>query len=289
MRKILKKSLVLLLAAIISFISATNSITYAATGSESTPYSLSLGTSKTVTIPAKSTLWFKFEAKGAINVTVKGNSSDVSVYKKELFSKEKIGSSLTTSSFDKVYQLSNNSTYLISVWNWSSSSYTITVKAAYNLQKSTNAKGGTWAPNSDSAVPYNLICLGKYYIPKESIAELYQAMNEDDYLSLVDQMSGMTLSAALTFIEPRLGIGTLTASMIYSAATSPFSFSLVNMSLNSIKEKGGYNSTTKKYTKGICFSVYLTYNGYKSYTYESWTDGIMYGEEGYSGRFTHNQ
>lgn len=125
---------------------------------------------------------------------------------------------------------------MISVNNWSSSSYNITVKADYNLQKANNTKGGTWSANSDSAAPYTLICLGKYYIPKEAVSELYQAMNEDSYLGIVDTVAGMTLSAALTYIEPRLGISTLTASMIFSAATSPFSFSLVNMSLSSIKE-----------------------------------------------------
>ena len=289
MKTILKKSLVLLLAVIITFTSATNFVAYAATtGSESSPYSLSLGTSKTVTIPAKSTLWFEFRAKGAINITVKGKSSDITVYEKTLFSKEKIGNTLTTSSFNKIYQLYNSTKYLISVNNWSSSSYNITVKAAYNLQKTPNARGGTWSPDSDSAVPYNIICLGKYYIPKESVAELYQAMNEDAYLGVVDTVIGMSLSAALTYIEPKLGISTLTASMIFSAATSPFSFSLVDMSLNSIKQYGGYDSSTNKYTKGICYSVYLTVDGYKSYTYSSWTDGIMYGEEGYTGRFVHN-
>ncbi len=289
MNSIFKKSLVLILALVISFTSSTTNLiaNAATTGSKSSPHILSLGTSKTVSIPANTTLWFQFESKGAINITVKGNSSDVTIYKKGLFSDEKIGNTLTTSNFDKVYQLNNNSTYLISVYNWSSSSYNITVKAAYNLQKTTWAGGGAWAP-VDSAVPYTVICLGKYYIPKESVAELYQAMNEDDYLNLVDTIAGMSLSAALTFIEPRLGISTMTASLIFSAATSPLSFSLVDMSLSSIKSYGGYNASTNKYTKGICYSVYLTAQGYKSYTYSSWTDGVMYGEEGYSGRFTIN-
>lgn len=288
MKVFLKRSLVLILAVTMLFTSTTKSTANAATtGTKSSPYSLSLGTSKTVTISKGSTLWFEIKARGAINITVNGGTkpSDVTIYDKGLFSNEKIGNSLTTSSFDKVYQLYNNNTYLISVNNWSGSSYNITVKAALNQQRSKSLDGGTWVPNSDSAAPVGLICIGKYYIPKDAVAELYQAVNEDGYLNVIDKVLGMSLSAALTFIEPRLGIGTLTASVIYSAATSPISLSLVDLNLDSVKIYGGYNSSTKKYTKGICYSVYLTLQGYKVYTYSSWTDGIMYGQEGYTGSF----
>ncbi len=290
MRVILKKFLVLTLVVIILITSSTNSIVQAATtGSKSSPYSLSLGTSKTVTIPKKSNMWFKFNAKGDIDITVKStNPNDISIYKKGLLSNKQIGYTTTTSSFKKVYHLYNNSTYLISVNNFLSSSYSITVKAAYHTQSTNWANGGTWEPDSDSAVPYSVICLGKYYIPKNAVAELYQAMNEDAYLNIVDRASTMALSAALAYLEPKLGITTLTASMIYSACTSNISFSLVGFSLNSIKSAGGYNSSTKKYTKGVCFSIFLTAEGNKFYTYNSWTDGIMYGQEGYSGKFTCN-
>lgn len=297
MKKILERLIVVMLAALVVFTSVTPNTAHAASGrgTKKSPYSLKLGVSESIQIPAKSTVWCEFSTKGAVNLSVQYAKTSfvvIDVYEEKLFSDTKIGYSYIDCNFNRLYEIRKHSTYLVSLTNNKDWSCSVKINASLNQDKVSNALGGIWRPKTDSTFPdasiYPVLCLEKTYYPKEHVSDLYQALSNDNLLNVLDVAVGMTTSAALTYIEAGLGITSLTASMLLSAATSPISLSLTSLSLDAIKEAGGYNSRTNKYSNGVCYSVYSC-NGMAFYTYEPWTSNVMCGEEGYTGNFRLNK
>jgi hypothetical protein len=286
----IKKFTAALLLLVLSFsnIISYPTIAYAATGSSSDPYILSIGTTMTKTLATGSTTYFSFKSKGQVDLSVTGNIAvSITVFDNNNNTLE----NLTTSSLSTTYALYSSCTYLVRITSRNSAA-TVNIKASLHRDSTTWSRGGVWNPGN-SPNPTNgisgSICTAIIYVPKDNVAEIYTSVNEDAYLNTMDTALTLSMSSALTMISDKLGVTSLGAALLYNAGTMGLSINLVEMNLTSLKSAGGYNSTTGKYTNGIIWYKYIDVSTYTTYyTYSSWVSSTMYGESGYKGTFALN-
>lgn len=142
-----------------------------------------------------------------------------------------------------------------------------------------------------------IICFGKQQIPDTNLLYFkYWYVPKGQVSYMVDYVS----DAKFLDYQSRLVRGTITASSI--VATGGFSLPAAFVSgigvfaitesidfkssvINKIKTAGGYNSSTRTYSKGVLLKEVVS-NGITYYFVESWNGGTMYGPAGWTGKWT---
>lgn len=257
--------------------------TYAATGTEKNPYVLEPGALTSVS--ASSAYWFKCSIEGATEIgTSSSPFSAITIYKKTLFGKTLIKSftaSASNETFSDYQMNSGYNTYLVCMEP--SSATTISCRIRQHLDSHYIPIGALWTPNDQSAVPSTqFFTMSRWYVPKEHIGELINAIEHDDFLhyySLIGQLGIHVIAAE---------IGTTT--QVLAAIVGFFGSSLTDLPaalIRNIKNTADPDGDGA-YEKGILMTRMFVDSGI-TYFVSEWREGAaMYGGNGQVGTWVNN-
>lgn len=272
------------------------SVRASAAGSEKNPYILTPDTTLNTGLNAASNTWFKIsDIRGAADFIINCNRAvNVTIYKKVLFGKTKIGSAYGKS-VNKTISSSNinngANTYIINVTADGSNDMYTRVKQHKDSTTTYHPNGGTvWKPDRLSAIPdTKQLTMSIWYLKAEDVNYLSTFINHDDFIRFVDGFTNSTLTAGsiASTIWGAAGGGTpavvvAIALALISHASSAHSFR--SSVINQLKSAGGWNGT--KYTKPVCLKEVFTSSAITFYYISTWTGGVLYGAPGYTGTFS---
>jgi len=289
MKNTKKLLLIVAMMAIMLLAYQPNTLNAATTGTEKAPYALTLGTAKSV---SSNNYWFSFKTRAYVDMKVTtSTNSKVVVYQKTVTGKKQIWSSGVAKSFTPSLSLMSSATYLINVINQQqyivkpgtpTPLTSISCKVSLHQDKKTSAYGGVWTPDGKSPVPSTaLVYLKRAYIPKSDCQKVYDAIENDKYLTVMNEAAKLTIVAGETLLADKLKITKLSAALFYNVACSGISIDFKKMMQNDMKAKGNYKSG--KWGNGVQIDTYLASNGAKCTTIYSWKTSSMVGVAGYKG------
>ena len=115
-------------------------------------------------------------------------------------------------------------------------------------------------------------------------------MQELIYLGGTTGLSSAFDTATVNAVVKYMNVSKRTAQLLLSSAgifgKYAFDLSIKGLTKKQIRDKGGYDSDTKKFTKGIAVYFYLV-DGTRVEKLESWTGSAMSSLPGYRGTFYH--
>ena len=260
--------------------------------SGSNQYNLNDGEKKTV---ISSDCWFSCNIWGATDFDiVSSKSANITIYKKTLFGK-KLLKDINMKSFK--YTLSDSAintgknTYLVRVKLNSSSRISCKINTHTDVFK--RSAGAMWISNSNSAIyDTNILYLKYWYMPASKISALVDYVDQDSFLD----NQKLLLDGSITAVAIAAGIiSTGTSKVLPSILTTVIGgvggFALTQLTdfktavKKNIRTAGGYNSRTKRYTKGVLLIQYMS-QGITFYEVKTWNNSTMYGPKGWTGNWT---
>ena len=150
-----------------------------------------------------------------------------------------------------------------------------------------------WISNSNSAIyDTNILYLKYWYMPASKISALVDYVDQDSFLD----NQKLLLDGSITAVAIAAGIiSTGTSKVLPSILTTVIGgvggFALTQLTdfktavKKNIRTAGGYNSRTKRYTKGVLLIQYMS-QGITFYEIKTWNNSTMYGPKGWTGNWT---
>ncbi len=261
-----------------------------------------LAYSKTATISTPKTITFKSKVNGSADINIKSDIKvDVTIYKKTIFFKKKIQKKSNVKNWIYNAKLSGSNTYIVKVKikksNLKSSKPSkLTCKITQHVDQKKGYKSGIWESSYISSpqptiMHYDTIM----YFPADECSILTDILDDDKYYTYKNTAwsIGLTaLSEGLSFYVPagkltEKGLKVFMHAFSISSGLGMLSPNFREEIKNEVKKKGGYNSSTHKYSNGISIEYYYIYStGLRYERVKKWNGKVMKGALGENGKWT---
>ena len=256
-----------------------------AKGSENNPHKITPG--QTVTV-YDDICWFYSEVRGATDfiLSISAKNATVVIYEKKTGRKEQLYCSNSTD-LSYIAMKSNSHKYLVYVSASGKADISCTIKQ--HIDTMSSSTGGKWF-GGNGPFPYldsNIIYHEKIFYDKEHVGMIADYLDHEKFLDIYTKSLNGTLAVidlVTSFTIPEAKAVKLFGAIMGLTGILCISIDFRESLKEDIYELCEYDEKTKLYKKGIVLTK-KSLEGIFTYDCEVWEGPIMYGKEGYVGRW----
>lgn len=237
---------------------------------------------------------FKGSGEGATDIEVTCYSkSNITIYKDNLvFADELLYSKRNTKNASYTAKFSYNNKYRIEISTCSGDKTTMLCNINQHIDTKKTKMGGIWTPKANSPITSTVtqIYQEKWFFSPEQCSEAVTyatSLKFLDYQTLIANgaITATGLLSGKAAAETGLKTLAVASGIVDIVGVFGLGFDFKGQLIDEIKEKGGYNEKTKKFSNGVVLIDCIA-NGNRLIIVEKWGGTIMKGAEGYVGTWS---